>query len=338
MSRVQSDKWNEFVESCADSKIYHLWQWGTLLEEVHRHKLVYLQKDNGVFPLVYIKSVIFGSRLLSLPFADYGGPCAQNEETAEELISECQERAQRLGVGFIEVRCPDARYFETFKKYGFVKRDDYLTFVLRLNGKIEELWKNIGEKKKKKVRKAERSGIHIMEAANEADLKAFYMLYQKTMKRLGSPPQPYKFFERMWNLFYPRNMAMFLVGYEGKYIAGKVVFLHNNTIHQAYNPSLRKYQQLAPNDLVQWHLIKWGNEHGFRYLNFGRTRKDEGPALFKQQWGGELSSLSYFYKFYSKELNDRQEVKYRWISALWRKYLPERIANRVGPWIIKQIG
>lgn len=335
---MKSDNWNEFVKSCADSKVYHLCQWGTLLEEVHKHKLVYLQKDKGIFPLVYIKSVIFGNRLVSLPFADYGGPCTQDEETAEELISECQERAQRLGVGFIEVRCPDARYFETFKKYGFVKRDDYLTFVLRLDGKIEELWKNVGEKNRNMVRKAERSGVHIVEATNEADLKAFYALYQRTMKRLGSPPQPYKFFDKMWNLLYPQNLIMPLAKSNDKYIAGGLFFLHNCVIHHAYGCSLREYLNLAPNDLIQWYVIKWGNERGFTHLDFGRTREDEGTVLFKRRWGGELASLPYFYKFYKKEINSRQEIQYRWMSRLWSKYMPESIANRISPWIIKQVG
>jgi len=338
MSSMKSDDWDEFVRSAGDCTVYHLRQWGTLLEEVHGHKLVYLGKDKGIFPLAQVRSAIFGNRLISLPFADYGGPYAQDEETTEELISECQERAQQLGVDFIEVRCPDARYSEVLEKSGFVKRDDYLTFVLRLDAKIEELWKSIGEKKRKKVRKAERSGIHTVEVTDKADLKGFYVLYQKTMKRLGSPPQPYRFFERMWDLLYPRNMTIFLVRYEGDYIAGKLVFLHNGTIYQAYNPSLREYYQLAPNDLVQWDLIKWGNKHGFRQLHFGRTRKGEGPELFKQQWGGESVSMPYFYKFYNKELNYRQEVRYRWLSAFWSKYMPELIANWAGPWIIKQIG
>jgi FemAB-related protein (PEP-CTERM system-associated) len=330
--------WSELVEHSDDCTVYHLRQWGTLLEEVHGHKLVYLQKDKGIFPLAYVRSMIFSNRLISLPFADYGGLYAQDEETAEELISECQERAQRLGVDFIEIRCPNARYFEMLTQYGFVKRDDYSTFVLQLDRNVEELWKSIGEKKKKKVRKAGRVGIHTIEATDKADLKTFYMLYQKTMKRLGSPPQPYRFFERMWDLLYPRNMTMFLVRYEGDYIAGKLVFLHNKTIYQAYNPSLSEYYNLAPNDLVQWDLIKWGNEHRFRQLNFGRSRKNEGPELFKQQWGGESVSMPYFYRFYNKELSERQEVRYRWISTLWSKYMPERVANRVGPLIIKQIG
>lgn len=338
MNPTKLAEWNELVDKSDHSKIYHLRQWGTLLEEVHGHRLMYLQEDTGILPLAYIKSAIFGNRLISVPFADYGGPCADNNQTAEKLIMRCEEAAKELCIDFIEIRCPDSQYFDTLNKCGFQRRDDYLTFMLPLDRKIEELWKNIGSRKKKQVRKAERSGIQIMEATSEADLKAFYLLYQKTMKKLGSPPQPYKFFDRIWHLFYPQNMRIFLARYEAECIAAKLVFLHKNVIYQAYKASLKEYLQLRPNDLLQWHLIKWGNDHGFTCVDFGRSRENEGTVLFKKQWGGQLVSMPYFYKFYNGELNERQEVRYGWISRLWSKYMPEFIANRIGPWIIKKIG
>jgi len=338
MNSIRLDAWNELVNSCDDSKIYHLYQWSALLEKVHGHKLIYLQDDNGVFPLAYIKSLIFGNRLISLPFADYGGPCTQGEKIAKRLMVECQEVAQELDVDFIEVRCPDSRYFETFKEQGFVRRDEYLTFILPLDRKIEELWKGIGDKNRNMVRKAEKSGVQVVEAKSKADLENFYRLYLKTMKRLGSPPQPFKFFERMWDLFHPQNLMIPLAKYEEIYIAGGLFLLHNGIIHHAYSCSLEEYLRLAPNDLIQWHIIEWGNEHGFSYLDFGRSRENAGNVLFKRRWGGDLVKMPYFYKFYKKELYERQEKQYQLASRLWSKYMPAFMANMIGPWIIKQVG
>ncbi len=335
---VDTNTWNKVVTSHNGSKIYHLYQWGTLLEEVHGHELVYLQENDGVFPLAYIKSLIFGNRLISLPFADYGGPCAGDERTTERLVSACEQAGQKLSADFIEVRCPSERYVDIFENHGFETRDDYLTFVLPLDRKIEELWKGIGDKNRNMVRKAEKSGIQIIEATNKADLRAFFLLYQKTMKKLGTPPQPYKFFEKMWDLFYPQNLIIPLARCEARYIAGGLFFLHSRIIHYAYGCSLREHLQLAPHNLIQWHVIKWGHERGFSYLDFGRSREDEGTVLFKKRWGGKLVRMPYFYKFYRKELNKRQEIQYRWISRLWRRYMPEPIANRIGPWVIKQVG
>jgi len=338
MNSTKADTWDRVVTGSDQSKFYHLYQWGTLLNEVHGHKLVYLQEDNGVFPLACVKSLFFGKRLISLPFADYGGPCAQDENTAEKLISECEEMGQRLAVDFIEIRSPSSQYFQRLEAHGFVRRDDYLTFILRLDKGIDGLWKDIGDKTRNRVRKAEKSDIHLVYAASKSDLQAFYLLYCKTMKRLGSPPQPYRYFERIWDLFYPANMIMPLASRHGKYVAGGLIFLKSKQMHFAYSCSLSEYLPLAPNDLVWWDAIKWGSEHGFSCLDLGRTREGEDTVTFKKRWHGESVQMPYFYKFWGKTLDQRQEIKYRRISQLWSRYVPEFVANKVGPLIIKQIG
>lgn len=338
MNSTKADTWDRVVTGSDHSKFYHLYQWGTLLNEVHGHMLVYLQEDNGVFPLACIKSLLFGKRLISLPFADYGGPCAEDEKTAEKLISQCEEMGQRLAVDFIEIRSPAPQYFQGLEAHGFVRRDDYLTFLVRLDRGTDGLWKDIGDKTRNRVRKAEKSDIQIVHAANKSDLRAFYLVYRKTMKRLGSPPQPYRYFERMWDLFYPDNMIMPLASRHGEYVAGGLIFLKSNQMHFGYSCSLSEYLPLAPNDLVWWHVIKWGSEHGFSCLDLGRTREVEDTVTFKKRWHGECVRMPYFYKFLGKALDQRQEIKYKKISQLWSKYMPESVANAIGPFIIKQIG
>ena len=334
---MNSKNWNEIVNH-NNSKIYHLYDWGRLLNEVHGHKLIYLEEDNGVFPLAHVKSFIFGNRMISLPCTDYGGPCTNDKETADILVTRTEDTAEDLDVDFVEIRSPSEEHFDIFEKHGFVRRDDYFTFILDLNREAKELWKIIGRKNRNMVRKAEKNGVKIVEAVNKNDLSVFYGLYLKTMKKLGSPPQPYKFFETIWDMFYPKKVIIILAKCNDKYIGGSLFFLHKDTIHHSYNCSLKEHLGLGQNNLMQWHIIKWGNENGFKYLDFGRTRKNAGNVLFKRRWGGELVKMPYFYKFYKKELKEREEIQYEGLSKLWGKYMPEFIANRIGPWIIKQIG
>ncbi len=335
---MKAKEWDRIAENCPTSSIYHLSAWGTLLEEVHRYPLIYLQEDDGIFPLALVKSRFFGNRLISLPFADYGGPCFQNEDAATRLVASCQDMARQQNVALVEVRCPDPRYAEALERQGFIKRCDYLTFVLPLDKSRDELWRGIGDKNRNMVRKASRSGVEIATAENEKDVAAFYSLYQRTMKKLGSPPQPERFFRRMWDLFYPDHLTLPLATYKGSCIAAGIFLLHNNVIHHAYSCSLKQHLNLAPNDLIQWSMIEWGNERGFRSLDFGRTREGEGTVLFKRRWGGDAIKMPYYYKFYGKELKERQEIRYRRLSDLWARCMPGFLANRIGPWLIKQIG
>ena len=335
---MNSNKKEIEVAILNDSKIYHLYEWGILLNKVYNYKLIYLEENEGIFPLAYVKSFIFGNRLISLPFADYGGPCTNDKETADILVTKTESAAEKLDVDFIEIRSPGKDYFDIFEKHGFVRRDDYFTFILELDREVEDLWKVIGRKNRNMVRKAEKNGAEIVEARSKSDLRMFYRLYLKTMKKLGSPPHPYKFFESLWDFFYPRNLIMPLAICNNRYISGGLFFVHKDTIHHAYNCSLKDYLGLGQNNLMQWYIIKWGNENGFKYLDFGRTRENAGNVLFKKRWGGEFVMMPYFYKFYKKELKGRDEMKYERFSELWSQYMPEFVVNRIGPWIKKQIG
>jgi len=335
---VNSQEWDEFVNNDANSKLYQTYEWSQLISEVHGYKLFMLEEDNGLLPLAYVKSLIFGDRLISIPFADYGGPCARSESAANLLISKAEGIATKLDVDFIEVRSPSEEYFEVFERRGFVRRDDYFTFILPLDQELDLLWKGIGDKNRNMVRKAEKNSMQIRHAKDESDVNLFYELYLKTMRGLGSPPNPHAYFEKIWSLFYPKNAVMLMAVYKDKCIASSLYFIHGDKIHYAYNCSLTEYAELAPNNLIQWYIIKWGNEHGFKQLDFGRTREKGGNVLFKRRWGGKQVSMPYFYKFYKKELKERQELKYQGLSKLWSKYMPGYLARKIGPWLIRQIG
>lgn len=331
------ENWDDVANFC-DSKIYHLRAWGDLINKVHGYKLVYLQEENGVFPLAFVKSAIFGSRLISLPFADYGGFCAKDEAASRSLIEQAERAAQELKVDFLEVRTPAAsKDFTIFQEKGFVRRDDYSTFILDLTKSPDQLWQEIGPKNRNMVRLAQKNGVEVTEVKTRDDLKIFYNLYLATMKRLGSPPQAFKFFTAIFEIFSEKNRRVLLVRQGNKCLAGGLFFFYKNTIHHSYGCSLAT-AALGANNLILWSVIKNGQAQGFKTLDLGRTRENAGNVLFKKRWGGSMVKMPYFYKFYKKELKQRQEIKYQKLAGLWRDFLPKFIADKIGPWLIKQIG
>jgi len=68
-----------------------------VVEKAYNHKPLYLiAKENGeikgVLPLFLMKSIIFEKKLVSVPFAPYGGVCADSETVKNALI----EKAKRI--------------------------------------------------------------------------------------------------------------------------------------------------------------------------------------------------------------------------------------------------
>jgi len=335
---LKQKEWDELVNKNS-SKFYHLYEWGDLLNRVHGHRLFYLEEEEGVFPLALVKSRIFGNRLISLPFADYAGPCTNSLECANSLIHKSEKIAEDLNIDYIEIRSPDKPYFDVFLKHGFVQSNDYFTYIINLShNNLETIWTLIGNKNRNMIRKAQKNQVEIVDANSEFYLDIFYGLYLDTMKRLGSPPQPYTFFKIIWSLFYPSRIKLILTEQNGKYLSGSLFLLHKDIIQYAYNCSSKDVPILGQNNLIVWSIIKYAKENDFNWFDFGRTRENAGNVLFKSRWGGKCYKMSYFYKFYKKQLKERDEIKYRNLSDLWSKYMPKMVADALGPRIIRQIG
>jgi len=83
--------WDRFVESHPRGTVGHLSAWGTIAREAYGHECIYLIADDGgeiagVLPLVRISSRLFGRRLVSMPFLDYGGVLADPDRGIETAL------------------------------------------------------------------------------------------------------------------------------------------------------------------------------------------------------------------------------------------------------------
>jgi serine/alanine adding enzyme len=76
--------WDSYIHSSNTSTFYHQIGWRNVVEKTYKHKPIYLaakEEDEikGVLPLFLMRSMFFGKKLVSVPFAPYGGVCAEDE-------------------------------------------------------------------------------------------------------------------------------------------------------------------------------------------------------------------------------------------------------------------
>jgi lipid II:glycine glycyltransferase (peptidoglycan interpeptide bridge formation enzyme) len=53
----------------------------------------------------------------------------------------------------------------------------------------------------------------------------------------------------------------------------------------------RAYSSYNPNELIMWHILRWGAENNYRLYDFGGAGKpdeDYGVRDFKAKFGGDL--------------------------------------------------
>src|SRR5450756_699177 len=105
----------------------------------------------GVLPLVSFKSLLFGKFLVSLPFVNYGGVLADDDEAARALVDAARQEAARRGAASVELRHTRRMFDELPVKQHKV------AMTLALPADEEAAWKGFDNKVRNQIRKAEKS-------------------------------------------------------------------------------------------------------------------------------------------------------------------------------------
>jgi len=323
------------VKSEDVSNFYHSSNWVKAVEESYQIKpfivgLVDKKKLINVIPFFLLKSNFFGKKLVSLPYGDYGGFLFSNLKV-DWILNKLDDIAKENNVDYIEIREPNVKLGKHLKYFEIKFR--YYTFILNLNQSIENIWKSLDKKVRNSIRKAEKSHVKVVEGSRK-DLEEFYRLYVNTMKKLGSPPHSFGFFDNIFK-FCSKNVKLLFAEHNNKKIAASIFFLHKKKIYYWKNVSDKESLHLRPNDLILYKVIEWGQKKNYKSLDFGRTRMHTGGFLFKKRWSGKMKELKYYYRVYKdREIPDPEKEKYKFLGRLW-KSLPIFLIRRLGPMIRK---
>lgn len=348
---VDRNLWNDFVSVNPYAYAFHLWEWGDVLCKTYDHKRYYLAvkygKDLlGALPLFLIRSNIFGDKLVSLPFCEYGGPLVSESEDSHILQRSvamlCKgtvRLARKLKVDYAELRNPPPLPSSFLSSLDFASFQRYLTFRIDLTKSESELWAKLKRDVRRRVSKARKIGIRIKDVKRDR-VKDYYELYLSTQKKHGSPPHSYDFFLNLYDAFKPgRLLQMVFATYDGLPIAGDIFFSLNGRMNTWSGVMDLKYRNLYPTHLLFWHMIKWGHERNIKFFDLGRTRfQAEGVYFFKSRWGGTQIKLNdYLFPAKNAEIPDPAQGRYMYLSKLW-SLLPYTLTRKVGPMIISDIG
>jgi serine/alanine adding enzyme len=336
---VQGDTpaWDLFVESRADATSHHRYGWKTVLEKSLGHPCHYLAAidDNGdwqgILPLVHMRSRLFGSYLISLPYLNYGGLLCRSEAAAAALLEAAGNIRRSGGASYAELRHIARRPDE------IPTRQHKVTMILDLAASDEEQWKAFDPKLRNQIRKAQKSGLQYRHGGLDL-LDDFYEVFARNMRDLGSPVYPKRLFRNMLETF-PDTSAIAAVLHEEKIIAAGIVLWFRDTVEVPSASSLRDYRAMCPNNLLYWETIRFAIGRGFRRFDFGRSTPGEGTYNFKKQWGALPVPLHWQYLLGEgaplPQLN-ADNPKYRLAIRVWQR-LPVALTKLLGPRIVRNI-
>ncbi|WP_227356812.1 lipid II:glycine glycyltransferase FemX [Haladaptatus salinisoli] len=332
------EEWNKFVEGNGGS-VFTLWEWGSACE-LYDHQRLYIgvKKEGelvGGLPLVYMRSRLFGDKLVSMPFSERGSAVLADSEpeTVKRLLLEkTKEIADEFNVDFVSLRGFD------LGDSTFSKENRFVTFEIPLEGGSEAVWERLDSSRRGHVRSAQDNALEFEEGKTLADLKDYYDLYVDNMRSHGSPPHSFKFYRKLWEGLGSSRMKLYLAKKNGELVNGIIFYPFDDRVFHWGSVSNYERRDLDGGSLLLWKALEWSAENGYATYDLGRTREGSGVYMFKKSFGGRKVWLDDFHYYPNErvELPHPENEKYDTVKNIWRR-LPLPVVRLLGPRVRKDI-
>lgn len=306
-ARIITDRqqWNDFVAASECCNITQSYEWGELGPHLGSQIMrIGVIDDEGKLCAAMLLLIVRAPIIHRPYFYAVRGPVIDDPSSPalSTLLNFVKVEARKQGAFMLKVEPSvdgeDERWLMALQQQGF-RANPYAVhirneWVLNIQLEEQELLAGMKEKWRYNIRLAGRKGVTVRRGEGQADLDAFYKIYETTSERDQFFIHNKAFYEEIMRLYSQDDrFALFLAEYQGQPIAGIVVLRFGRWSWYMYGASSNEHRNLMPNHLLQWNGMQWAKAHGCWYYNFRGIPDilEEGQELwgvyvFKRGFGG----------------------------------------------------
>jgi len=287
--------WDSLLLDNNNYDFFHTSAWAQVLKKSYGFTPIYFAEFDDdrlsfLMPFMEVGSSIFGKKAVSLPFTDQCAPFALNKESLGEAVRFVIEYGEKSGWKSLEWR--DDSYFSE----EVLSSERFYTHDINLDKTESEIFSSFDDGNQRNIKKSGREGVIIRSEQSLDSLGKFHQLNCLTRKRHGLPPQPFAFFNNVFEDVISKGRGTVVSAfYKETVIASSVFFYFGKRALFKYGASNMEFQNLRPNNLIMWEALKWVRQQGFKTMNLGRTEaENQGLLRYKRAWGAKESLLKYY--------------------------------------------
>ena len=333
-----STGWNTYLAKWGYDGFHLRSEWANVFAKAFRHQPYFLWAEQngrmtGVLPLMHISGPLFGSFLVSQPYLNTGGVLADSAEVATLLIDRAVTLADSLNVKHLELRNESRAEHVRLNSTNTEK----VHMRMELPATADELWSGLKSKLRSQVKKPLNDSTLSIQFGHLDQINAFYDVFCRNMRDLGTPPFSKSLFREMLTQFGDAAEICTVVQNNRPIASGFLLHGPEVTLIPSAS-SLREFNHTACNMLLYWHCLKRSVERGQKAFDFGRSSHDSGTFKFKQQWGAEAYPAVWQYCLRKGDIGDVRPSsgKFNTVIAMWQK-LPVWLTKIIGPEIVRGI-
>ena len=259
---------------------------------------VVIHGDRVLALLLPVEIVLFRQlRGLSSRSVAYGGapyePGPVGQEGLLQLL-ETYKQKSRSGKLFTELRnVSNATDIQPLLRESDFTYEDHLNYLIDLNCTPDDILKNISKRTRKHILRGLRNGnLTVKFVENREQLMDCCNLIKKSYQQAQIPLAHKSLFEAAFEILSPKGMVKYLLAeVEGAPVATSIELVYKDVIYGWYSGMDRSYSSYTPNELIMWHILRWGAENDYRCYDFGGAGKPNekyGVRDFKAKFNGQL--------------------------------------------------
>ena len=316
-------EWDKFVTAHQDANFLQSWDFYEFYQsrgfDIVRRGIY---DENNQLVGVYAGEVEPAKRGRHLAVA--GGPIFDwtNQEVKSLIFDDMKLQAKKLKCTFVRVRpqlqnTPENA--KTFQQLGFRKAPMYLSVefagVLNLENSEEEILKNMRQRLRRALRKAEKNQITIEKTSDPKAIHDFYQIELQTAKRHDFYAFSEDFLTKQFAAFAKNDEAvLYIAKLGGEILAENFMIFYGNEASYHYGVSSELGTKYSGAPLLHMEAMRDARKRGIKRYNFwGIVDENDtkhrfyGVSVFKRGFGVEelkyleardlvLDKISYYTK------------------------------------------
>jgi Acetyltransferase (GNAT) domain len=312
VDRANPAEWSQMLDLFDDANIYQTWSYGAVRWGKRNLSHLILKRNGKVVAMAQLRIVRPTSLKFGMAYLRWGPLCHRRgarldpdvtlrmaRSLEEEYVGKRRLLLQILPNAFVGSARADV-FQSAFSRFELEPRNSsntYRTFVLDLVPSLKELRREFDPKWRNKLNGAEKNGLKVFAGSGKDEYQTFCRLYRQLRNRKTfETTVDIQEFGRIQEDLPPNQRMRILIGEQnGVPVAGLVAASLGDSAIYLLGATSDNGLKAKASYLLQWTLIQWLKESGFKQYDLGGIDPEQNPGVYyfkRGLSGADVSQLT----------------------------------------------
>lgn len=301
VDQIDETAWSQALDSFEDATIYQTWAYGSVRWGGGSLSHIVVKNNNivvGIAQVTVKKIPLMGAGIAYVPWGPLWRRTGEQHtpksfQYVVRALKEFYVREKGYSLRIVPsiIDDVDNSFRSNLEKEGYARTvDGHSTLLLDLSEAVDVLRRRLDQKWRNMLNRAERNDLTVIEGDDNALYRVFLSLQREMLQRKNYiPGVDYEEFGRIQDsLPSSEKMRIMICSCNGKPIAAVVVSALGDRGIYLLGATGNEGLNLKGSYLLQWRVVQWLKECGFRWYDLGGIDPTANPGVyhFKAGLGG----------------------------------------------------